>query len=144
MPRRVCTVLILSLSSIVSTHAEAPKWPAPVSPAVPEADGYVVIPNAAVPPSRSQTYKAVFDATQASGDPKQLLPALNMLGSELNALRAAGVPDANAKFVVAFHGAAVKGLLKDELYKAEFGVANPNLPVLRKLRALGVELYVCG
>src|SRR5262245_57774441 len=59
-------------------------WPAPVAPAVPEADGYVAVPGAVVPPVKSRTYKAVFDATQAAGDPKQLLPALNMLGSELN------------------------------------------------------------
>ena len=147
MPKPIAAVavtLACALASDVSIGAEAEKWPAATAPAVPEADGYVAIPNAEVPPDKAHVYKAIFDSSQDASDPRQILPALNMLGSELNALVAAGVPAKNARFVMVFHGSAVNGLLKEEPYKAKFAVTNPNLPVLAKLKAMGVELYVCG
>jgi intracellular sulfur oxidation DsrE/DsrF family protein len=141
---KLTVFLVLFLPALAAMGAEGPKWPAPVAPAVPEADGYVTIPNAAVPPSKDHVYKAIFDATQGADKPGHILPALNMLGSELNALAASGVPAKNVRFVVVFHGAAINGILKDEAYKAKFGVSNPNLPVLRRMKAQGVELFVCG
>ena len=130
--------------AFAAAAATAEEWPPAKAPAVAEADGYVVIPDAAVPPDRGRVYRAVFDATRAADSPGQLVPAVNMAGSELNALAVAGVPSAHTKFVVVFHGPAVDGLLDDAHYRAKFGTANPNLPVLAKLRNLGVELYVCG
>ncbi|HEY6148652.1 MAG TPA: hypothetical protein VIZ69_13180, partial [Thermoanaerobaculia bacterium] len=88
-------------------------WGAPKAPAVPEADGYVDIPNAAVPPAKGRIYKAVFDANRAADKPTQLLPAVNNLGSELNAFAAAGLPKSAAKFVLVFHGPAMDGILDD-------------------------------
>jgi len=122
----------------------AAPWPAPVSPVIPEADGYVAIPNAAVPPDRKHVYRAVYNATQKADAPNHLLPALNMAGSELNALGVAGVPLGNAKFVVVFHDAAMDGILSDAAYRAKFKVPNPNLPVLRAMKKAGVKLFVCG
>jgi len=56
------TLIIL----VASTLAVSAEWPAPKAPAIPEADGYVEIPNAAIAPTRSSTYRAVFDATRAA------------------------------------------------------------------------------
>jgi intracellular sulfur oxidation DsrE/DsrF family protein len=122
----------------------AADWPAPVAPVIPEADGYVAIPNAAIPPEKTRTYRAIYDGTQAAETPAQLLPVLNMVGSELNAFAVAGVPLSHAKFVVVFHGAALDGILNNEQYRAKFGTDNPNLRVLTELRKAGVRLYVCG
>ena len=36
------------------------------------------------------------------------------------------------------------GLLDKARYKAKYGVDNPNLKPLAKMRATGVEIYVCG
>ncbi|HEY3351479.1 MAG TPA: DsrE family protein [Thermoanaerobaculia bacterium] len=124
--------------------APAAQWPAPKAPVIPAADGYVVIPNAAVPPDPAHSYRAIFDATKAARDPKELAPALNMAGSELNAFGVAGVRPSHVHFAVVFHGAALDALLDDSHYKAKFGVTNPNLPVLEQFRKAGVELFVCG
>jgi intracellular sulfur oxidation DsrE/DsrF family protein len=132
-------VLVASFSTYV-----AAQWAAPRAELVPEADGYVAIPNAVVMPDKSQTYRAIFDATRAAGKPTDLVPALNMVGSELNLLEAVGVPHENGKFAVVFHGRALAGLLDEAHYRARFGVSNPNLKVLADLRKLGVELFVCG
>ena len=134
-------IVAISFLGILSLRGE---WPAPMAPAVSEADGYVAIPNAAVTPQKGHLYRAVFDATHAAEKPTQLLPALNMAGSELNAFEASGIPSRNVKFVIVFHGDAVAGILDAAHYKAKFGVDNPNLPVLAKLKKAGVQLFVCG
>src|SRR5439155_2438966 len=53
-------------------------------------------------------------------------------------------PNENTKFAVVFHGAAIDGILDDAHYKAKYGMNNPNLNILRKLKQDGVELFVCG
>jgi intracellular sulfur oxidation DsrE/DsrF family protein len=140
---RILVVLAI-LGGVLARGAGAGDWPRPVAPVIPAADGYVVIPGAAVPPEPSATYRAVFDANQGAAKPSQLVPAINMVGSELNALAAAGVPLGHSKFVVVFHGAAMSGLLDDAHYRSRFGISNPNLAVLDQLARAGVELFVCG
>jgi intracellular sulfur oxidation DsrE/DsrF family protein len=124
--------------------AAAAQWPQPKSLAVPEADGYVEIPNVALPPTKESRYKAIFDATRSADKATQLLPALNMAGSELNALAAANAPFSNAKFAIIFHGPAVDGILDNDHYKAKFGTNNPNLKVIAEMKKQGTEFFVCG
>lgn len=119
-------------------------WPPAKSPVITAADGYVAIPSVALPPSNKNTYCAIFDATRAADKPTQLVPALNMAGSELNGLAVAGVPLEKAKFAVVFHGAAVDGILDDAHYKAKFGVSNPNLTAIAQIKKHRVEFFVCG
>lgn len=133
-----------ALTAALAASAAAAPWAKPKSPVIPEASGYVVIPNAAVPPERGRLYKAIFDATRASEKPTQLLPALDMAGSELNAFGVAGVPAKDVRFAVVFHGPAMDGILDEAHYRAKYKVSNPNIPILRELKRSGVELYVCG
>jgi intracellular sulfur oxidation DsrE/DsrF family protein len=137
----VCVALGVMLQA--ATALAAP-WPAPRSPVIRSADGYIAIPNAAVPPLRTRTYRAIYNATLAASKPGELLPAVNLAGSELNALGVAGVPARNARFVLIFHDSALDGILDDAHYRAKFGIANPNLPVLAEMKKAGVQMFVCG
>ena len=141
MLRRSLLVTIVALAIPALGNAA---WDAPQAPAIPAADGFVVISGAAVPPDPAHVYKAIFDSTQAAAKPDQLLPALNMAGSELNAFAVSHVQPAKIKFAVVFHGAALDGILDEAHYRSKFGVANPNLAVLDQFRKAGVELFVCG
>jgi intracellular sulfur oxidation DsrE/DsrF family protein len=141
---RLSLLLVFVCTACHSTERPTYPWPAPQAPVIVEADGYVAVMDAALAPQKSSSYRAIFDATRAPANPTEILPALNMLGSELNALGASGVPLQNAKFVVVFHGAAIEGIENEAQYKATFGVSNPNLPVIAALKKSGVELYVCG
>jgi len=136
--------LALPLVALLASPSAVGSWPPPAAPVVPQADGYVVIPNAVVPPDKTRTYRAVFDATRGAETPKDLVPALNMAGSELNALAVGGVPGTNVKFAVVFHGAAMDGILDEAHYKARFGVSNPNLAAIAAMKKAGVEFFVCG
>jgi intracellular sulfur oxidation DsrE/DsrF family protein len=130
----LCTVFVI----INSAHSQNS------SPVISEADGFVVIATAKMQPSKNHIYKAIYDATKESKDPLQILPALNMAGSELNALAVSHVPLTNAKFVIVFHGAAIFGILDNASYKKKYGVDNPNLKVLAKLKRAGMQLFACG
>ena len=114
------------------------------SPVIPEADGFIVIKGATIPPDKNHIYRAIFDATKMSKDSSQLVPALNMAGSELNAFGVSKIPLSHAKFVIVFHGAAMNGILDDEHYKEKYGISNPNLKVLSELKKAGIQLFVCG
>src|SRR5437762_8947088 len=122
----------------------AAQWPPPKAPAVSGADGYVESADAALAPNKTRNYRAIFDATRPAERPTVLLPALNMAGSELNALAAANVPVTNARFAVVFHGAAVDGILDEAHYNAKFGTSNPNLKAVVEMKRRGVEFFVCG
>jgi len=139
MSKLLFAFALLMLTSI-SAFAQ---WGKPIASVIPEADGFVTIPKAAVPPDKKHIYRAVWDATRFA-DPAKLVPALNMAGSELNAFAVSGVPLVNAKFVIVFHGPAVDGILDDAHYRARYGRPNPNLNVLSELKKTGVAIYVCG
>jgi intracellular sulfur oxidation DsrE/DsrF family protein len=132
------------IAFLATVTVAAAELPAPQSPAVPEADGYVVIPNVALPPTKNTKYRAIFDATLSSETPTELLPALNTAASELNALAAVKLPTSNARFAVVFHGDAVDGILDNAHYQAKFATDNPNLKVIAEMKKLGVEFFVCG
>jgi len=114
------------------------------SPVIPEADGFFVIKNAKLQPDKTKIYKAIYDATKAASAPTAIIPALNMSGSELNALAVCHIPISHAKFVVVFHGAALFGILDNAHYKEKYGVDYPNLKVLTEMKKAGVQLFVCG
>jgi len=138
------TLAFVVVAMTCLSAAQSPPWGKPQASIVPDADGYVAIPGAAVPPDKKRTYRAIFDVTRAAKEPGQILPGLNQAGSELNAFAAAGVPAKNVRVVVVFHGPAISGILDDEHYRQKFGVANPNVKVLADLRKAGVEIFVCG
>jgi intracellular sulfur oxidation DsrE/DsrF family protein len=133
-----------TLAAVSLSLAPPPRWPTPRNPVVQGADGYAPIPNAAVPPVATRTYKAIFDATRAADKPDHLAPAVNNAASELNAFGVAGVPADHAKLALVFHGPAMAAILDDVHYRMKFGVPNPNLAVIRQMKSAGTELFVCG
>jgi hypothetical protein len=62
----------------------------------------------------------------------------------VNLYVASGVPLKNLKFVAVAYGEATPLVLNDAQYRAKFGVANPNLPLVEQLRTAGVDVSVCA
>src|SRR5687767_2532048 len=75
-------VLAFTLLAVLAPAASQSfaQWGAPAAAAIPEARGYVSIPNAAVTPDKKRSYRAIYNATRAPTEPSQLVPALNMAG----------------------------------------------------------------
>ncbi|MEZ6056169.1 MAG: DsrE family protein [Planctomycetaceae bacterium] len=88
--------------------------------------------------------RIVVDLT-AGGDPQLLNPGIEKLARYVNIYRGAGAQPADVRIAVVLHGDATLTLLNPEVYAQRFDNAkNPNLELAGKLRAAGVEFFVCG
>lgn len=89
--------------------------------------------------------KVVFDVNR-SFEPKNTNKLIETAARYLNMHEKAGVAIGNMKVALVIHGKAVKDVLQDEFYQAEFPEvnANPNLTLLQALAEKGVKIIVCG
>ncbi|MFP6559091.1 DsrE family protein [Paraburkholderia sp. B3] len=102
------------------------------------------LPDSAFKPEADHTYKIVFSLTQGSKSPDTVNPALDRVARTVNLYAAAGVPLSHLKFVAVASGAATPLVLDDAHYRAAYGIANPNLPLIAELKKAGVTVAVCG
>ncbi len=142
MNRMTRTAAVVGLA-FASTLAMAGDnfWQAPV---VTHAGKIHPLPDAAYQPDPDATYKIVFAMTRGSEDPSAVNPALQRVARTVNLYANAGVPLEHMKFVAIASGPATDMVLDDAHYKKQFGVANPNLVVIRELRKDGIDVAVCG
>ena len=102
------------------------------------------LPHAAFKPDPRATYKIVFALTMGAPKPTDVDMALDHVARAVNLYAAAGVPLSHMKFVAIVYGPATPIVLDDAHYKAAYGVPNPNLDLIAKLRKAGVVITVCG
>lgn len=102
------------------------------------------LPDAVFQPKRNVIYKALFSVTKGEKDPKKVNGGLEHVARAVNVFASAHVPLKHMKFVVIMHGKAVPAVLDNAHYKEKFGVDNPNLKLIKELRAAGVRFAVCG
>lgn len=114
------------------------------APPITAAGAFHPLPQAAYQPDRAATYKVVFALTKDSDKPAEVNPGLERVARTVNLYAASGVPLQQLKFVAVAYGPATAMVLDDAHYRAQFGVANPNLAVIGQLRKAGVEVVVCG
>lgn len=112
--------------------------------AITAAGSFHPVPHAAFMPDRNASYKVVFGMTKPSAKPDLVNPSLERVARTVNLYAAAGVPLDHLKFVAIAYGPATALTLDDAHYRAKFGMANPNLPVIAQLRKAGVTVAVCG
>ena len=123
-------------------NAEDSKQPKLVFPIIPNYGGVVPLPKAAEQPRKG--VKVIFDIT-ADAKATDVNKGLERVARLLNLYGSAGLKASDVKIALVLHGEATKSILNDETYKAKFGgEKNPNLPLIRELRKVGVELFVCG
>lgn len=132
---------LFCLIGLLGTAIAAQGSPAQVITA---AGNFHPLPKAAYQPDPAATYKVVFSLTKGSDKADQINPALERVARGVNLYASAGVPLDHLKFVAVAYGPATPVVLDDEHYKAQFGVANPNLAVITQLRKAGVDVAVCG
>jgi intracellular sulfur oxidation DsrE/DsrF family protein len=111
-------------------------------PRIAGAGGVVAVPNGVDPP-RAEA-RIVFDIS-ADSPPETRNRGLETVARYVNLHAAAGHPAEGLQAVAVLHGGATKAALNDEGYAQHFGEKkNPNLALIRDLRAAGVEVVVCG
>jgi intracellular sulfur oxidation DsrE/DsrF family protein len=88
--------------------------------------------------------KVVFSVA-ASAKPDEIHPTLKTIALYLNTLAHNGVPANHRHIAAVFHQGGGDAVLANDVYKARHdGVDNPNIAMLRELKAAGVDLRVCG
>jgi len=102
------------------------------------------LPDAAYQPQKDQSYKILFLIEEASDKPGDVNHSLEAVARAINVFASAGVPPEHLKIVTLISGPAAALVLDDAHYKAQLGVANPNLELIHKLHAAGVDFAVCG
>lgn len=95
-------------------------------------------------PDPEQKYKLIFDVTLRSSNPADVNAGLDGVARVINLHAYAGVPKENMHVVVAVRQGATYSILNDEFYKNKFEVENPNLDLIKQLKAADVDFYVCG
>lgn len=95
-------------------------------------------------PDKALRYRIVFNITKASPAPDKINPSLERMARFINLLGAEGVRPMRGDLVAIVHGAATPLVMGDEAHRAKFGVANPNIELIARLRAAGAEVHVCS
>ena len=136
-------VAALSMLAFCAHAAEQPPgfWTTPTI------EGYGKIhyvADSAYKPQPNQIYKIVFSVTQTSKSPSEVNASLDHVARTVNLYVAAGVPLRQLKFVAIVSGPATPLILNDEQYRAAYGISNPNIPLIEKLRNAGIDVAVCA
>ena len=115
-----------------------------VAPVVPSFGAIYPLEAATVKPDPSLRYKIVVDVYSGAAEPTELAFGLNNVARMLNLHAVGGVPADSMEVVIAMHGGATFATLNNKAFKEKYGVDNPNIPLVKELKAAGVKLVVCG
>ena len=137
----LAAVLGLSVAASAGVRAADGFWQ---TPTIQGAGKMHALPQAAYQPDAKATYKVVFGLTGAAAKPDQVSPGLERVARTVNLYVHAGVPLKHLHFVAIAYGAATAIALDDAHYQKQYGVPNPNLPVIAQLRKAGIDVAVCG
>jgi len=113
----------------------------------PVIDGYgesFAIEDRDAPLLKDHVYRVVWEITDYSSGRDAVNRNINRVARFLNLHGKNGVPTENMQLAVVLHGAALVTALDDESYLTRFQMRNPNLDLVQKLAAAGVQFYVCG
>lgn len=102
------------------------------------------VPDANFRTDKQGPMKVVFDVNRKLRDSSRVNPSIETAARYLNLHLKNGFDNANVKVAMVVHGRAVKDLQTSEAYQKEFGINNPNEPLVKALLDAGVELVLCG
>ena len=89
-------------------------------------------------------YKVALDVYDKVSDSTKMNTALVQVARIYNLNIANGVPKDKLKVAAVIHWLAVNAILNNEAYEHKYGVENPNIELIRTLKELGVNFYVCS
>ncbi len=106
--------------------------------------GGIVEVDSEFSPDTDQEYRLIFDVTLRASNPADVNAGLDGVARVINLHAYAGVPKENVQVIVVVRQGATYSVLDNEYYQNKFQVDNPNLDLIKQLKAAGVKFYVCG
>ena len=137
--KRLFILALLSITNICTSFAQEKLFP------VIEGIGAIeVVDFESVKPDPNQTYKLIDELYFRQEDKEKIYGNLNYSARIVNAHAAADIPKENLKMAIVIFSGATPAILSNAEYKKRFGFDNPNIEVLDRLMAAGVDIIVCG
>jgi intracellular sulfur oxidation DsrE/DsrF family protein len=102
------------------------------------------VPNAADLPEPNTRYRVIFTVSRTAETLTKVNASLEKVARFVNLLGSQRIVPAAGDLQVVVFGPATPLVLTDEAYRARFGTTNPNLPLIRELTKVGVQVHVCG
>jgi intracellular sulfur oxidation DsrE/DsrF family protein len=135
------TIIAIAAITMMPAHAVAED-----DLVVPGARVAADIPNAHELPDPNRDYKIVFSVNRDPQSPDDVNPMFNAIAMYLNTLGKHGVPAENRNIIAMIHprGDTFDIVMSNDAYKARHGRDNPNIEIIRKLKAAGVDIRLCG
>jgi intracellular sulfur oxidation DsrE/DsrF family protein len=115
-----------------------------LNPVIKDFGGIWDIPQATVKADHKADYKIVIDVNSGPDSPDKLNPALNNVARMLNLHVVSGANPDKIHVVLAIHASATYAIMDNAAYLKKYGVENPNIELIRQLKAADVKLTVCG
>jgi intracellular sulfur oxidation DsrE/DsrF family protein len=106
--------------------------------------GVIPIESPSIPYDPTLEYKVVADLYGQVKDSSAIHRVLLEVARTYNLGVANGVPIEKLKLVGVIHGGLTDIVLTHEEYQKKFGIPNPNLSAIEKLKEAGVTFYICG
>ena len=148
MLNKVMTALAIAslmVSSVLAAEAQQkPVVESHMGPVIKNFGAVVDVPDGSYVLKKGTHYKASMDVSDSADDNSILNRHFESAARYLNMNARSGIDAADMEFALIVHGKAVKDILTDEAYQAEFNQPNPNTDLLAALKSAGVTIYVCG
>lgn len=135
--------LLYLLLAIFSTTSIGVVAQTPANPIIKDYGTIYGIENS-LQPDKTKEYKIVIDLKASNDNFDRVNKGLINIARMLNLYGAGGVQKEKLKVAVAVHYTATPIILNNTGYQKKYGVDNPNLKLIKQLKAAGVEMYVCG
>ncbi|MFZ1906291.1 MAG: DsrE family protein [Steroidobacteraceae bacterium] len=144
----VLTLLSLGIVAVMFCGREAFASSAPavtwLFPAVEAYGGVHARPDLPIRPDPSAQYKIMVDVIHMGDNHAKVADSLKRLARLVNLMAYAGVPRDHVHIVAVLDERAGLLGLTNAAYRQRFKVDNPNLVLLHRLKAAGVDLLVCS
>ena len=106
--------------------------------------GVIPIEDPGMPYDPSIDYQVAIDLYGRIKDSTAIHPVILEVARTYNLGIANGVPAEKLKIAGIVHGGLTAAVFSDEEYQKKYGIPNPNLPAIQKLKEVGVEFFICG
>lgn len=132
-------VLLAGILSMTAVNAQRI-----VHPLIEHYGAVTEVPFADVKPDPSLDYKIVVEVASDNPHPEKVHDFFDKVAAVANLHILGGVPKNKLHLVMVIHSAAAAFVVNNELYRKNYGIDNPNLPLFTALKAAGVRILVCG
>ena len=103
-----------------------------------------VVPNPDIVTEINSELKVIFDVDKSSDDKSEVNRYIEVAARFFNMHVKAGMNPSQLKAAMTIHAGAAQDVLNNDVYKAKYGVDNPNFKLINALSEAGVEIIVCG